>query len=141
MGGKLKKHNLHHLYHYLKILASDVNIMTSVTKLVLVPMHKWEKIVGDRKDMNNMKTVDVPTSVQKGSGPKASDSLALPENKKQHTSPPQPLPSPQGKEEGEGKGEKYIPREDMGIEKTADVIKNEAGVWRPLGKPACVKKL
>ena len=67
-----------------------LNIMTSVTKLVLVPMHTWEKIVGDRKDMNNMKTVDVPTSVQKGLGPKASDSLALPENKKQHA----PLPSP-----------------------------------------------
>ena len=86
--------------------------MTSVTKLVLVPMHKCEKIVGDRKDMNNMKMVDIPTLVQKGLGPKASDSLALLENKKQHASPfqpllspPQPLPSPQGKEEGEGKGE------------------------------------
>ena len=82
--------------------------MTSVTKLVLVPMHKWEKIVGDRKDMNNMKTVDVPTSVQKGSGPKASDSLALPENKhSKHTSPSSapPLPHPIPQREGRGRGE------------------------------------
>ena len=74
-----------------------LNIMIFVTKLVLVPMHEWEKIVGDRKDMNNMKMVDIPTSVQKGSGPKASDSLALLENKKQCASPPQPLPFPEGR--------------------------------------------
>ena len=83
--------------------------MTSVTKLVLVPMHKWKNIVRDRKDMNNVKTVEVPMSVQKGLGPKASDSPALLENKKQQASPSQPLPSPvpspRGKEEGEGEGE------------------------------------
>ena len=73
--------------------------MTSVTKLVLVPMNEWEKIVGYRKDMNNMKTVDIPTLVQKGLEPKASDSPALPENKKQCTSP-QPIPSPKGRERG-----------------------------------------
>ena len=78
----------------------DLNTVTSVTKLVLVPMHKWTKIVRDRKDMNNMKTVDISMSVQKGSGPKASDSPALPENKKQHASPSQPLPSPSHPPEG-----------------------------------------
>ena len=88
-----------------------LNIMTSVTKLVLVPMHEWEKIVGDRKDMNNMKTVDVPTLVQKDLGPKASDSLALTENKKQCANPPQSLPSPPPREgRGRGKGREYIPR-------------------------------
>ena len=79
-----------------------------------------KKIVGDRKDMNNMKTVDIPTSVQKGSGPKASDSLASPENKKQHTSPPQPLPSPKGRKR-ERERSTYLGK--IWELKTADVIK------------------
>ena len=90
----------------------DLNTMTSVTKLILVPMHKWKKIVGDRKNMNNVKTVDIPTLVQKGLGPKASDSLLyqrIRSSVQALSSPSFPHPIPwregRGREEGRGRGE------------------------------------
>ena len=38
--GELKKHNLHNIYPFIKILT---NIMSSqITKLVLVPLEEWK---------------------------------------------------------------------------------------------------
>ena len=71
--------------------------MTSVSKLVLVPIDMWHRLSKDRKniDIHSIKTVDIPSSANQSGG--GGGKLSLP-------SLPSPLPSPKGKKGGGGGG-------------------------------------
>lgn len=112
-SGKFKKKNPHYIicmlfkkyWHW-----TDLNIMSFVTKLVLVPMEEWKKIVRDQKDVNKMKTVDI--SIQRGQGEAASDSPASWENQKlaKAPCPPPPLREKGRRKRKKGEGKKYVDR-------------------------------
>ena len=125
--------------------------MTSVRKLVLVPIDVWDKA---RKAVphlgsDDLKEVSVPVGHQVGSGPGEKEGERVVETTlSPPPTPAPPPPSPTTGDEGEGKGEEgppaqptgYVDRKETGKDQTPQEIRRDAGIWRPPGFPAPLRR-
>ena len=119
--------------------------MAAVKKLVLLPATEWERILSEHSDIQIMPTREIVVSGQEQPLPPPCpprESSPAPEAQTGKGAPPSPSPSLPATGAGEeGKvGEtpppKYVPREDTGKEQDSEQIRQDAGKWRPPGKPA-----
>ena len=90
--------------------------MASVSKLVLVPIDTWHRLSKDRKDIDvhSIKTVDIPSANQSGSGGGSTNAPPLLDPPALSPLPLSPLPSPQGEGGGGGGGREGGGREGGG---------------------------
>ena len=116
--------------------------MTSVRKLVLVPMEEWDKIrkLVPNKGSEDHKVVSVPLgprAQQVGSG--VEKAVVADEDKVVPPAAPLPTPPPPGGDEGKGEGGggegKYVDRQATGKDQSRQEIRRDAGIWRPPGLP------
>ena len=120
--------------------------MSSVRKLILVPAEVWEEVKnGTPSKIGNKKMPSVNIPLRKISEP-PNPTPTLPPSAPPwsvHASAPGGSAHAQGEkrgEKGEGGGEeggenKYVKREDSGMQISSEDIKKDVGIWRPPGWP------